>query len=65
MLGFFVLSGVFFAAVAFMVQRAGNAYQDARYPGRQRRGMTSGEVIATVIGVIIFGFAILGTVAGG
>ncbi|TMD49032.1 MAG: hypothetical protein E6I86_04765 [Chloroflexi bacterium] len=64
-LGFFVLSGVFFAAVAFMVQRAGNAYQDARYPGRQRRGMTTGEVIATVIGVIIFGFAILGTVAGG
>src|SRR5437899_9836672 len=31
-LGFFVLSGVFFAAVAFMVQRAANAYQESRYP---------------------------------
>jgi len=64
-LGFFALSGVFFAAVAFMVQRAANAYQEARYPGRQLRGMTTGEVIATVIGVIIFAFAILGTVVGG
>jgi len=59
-LGFFVLSGLLFAAVAFMVQRAGNAYQEARYPGRQLRGMTTGEVIATVIGVIIFFLAILG-----
>jgi hypothetical protein len=64
-LGFFLLSGVFFAVVAFMVQRAANAYQDARYPGRQLRGMTTGEVIATVIGVIVFAFAVLGTVAGG
>jgi len=64
-LGFFLLSGVFFAVVAFMVQRAANAYQDARYPGRQPRGMTTGEVIATVIGVIVFALAVLGTVAGG
>ena len=64
-LGFFLLSGVFFAVVAFMVQRAANAYQDARYPGRQLRGMTTGEVIATVIGVIVFALAVLGTVAGG
>lgn len=64
-LGFFVLSGVFFAAVAFTVQRAANAYQDVRYPGRQLRGMTTGEVIATVVGVIVFALAILGSVAGG
>jgi hypothetical protein len=64
-LGFFVLSGVFFAAVAFMVQRAANAYHQARYPARQLRGMTTGEVIATVIGVIVFALAILGTLAGG
>jgi hypothetical protein len=64
-LGFFVLSGLLFAAVAYMVQRAANAYQEARYPGRQPRGMTTGEVIATVIGVIIFGLAILGGVVGG
>ena len=48
-----------------MVQRAANAYQEARYPGRQPRGMTTGEVIATVIGVIIFALAILGGMVGG
>jgi len=64
-LGFFVASGVLFAAAAYMVQRAANAYQEARYPGRQTRGMTTGEIIATVIGVVIFALAILGAVAGG
>jgi hypothetical protein len=64
-LGLFVLTGVFFAAAAYMVQRAANAYQDARYPGRQAGGMTTGEVIATVIGVIVFAFAILGALASG
>jgi hypothetical protein len=64
-LGFFVLSDVLFGAVAFTVQRAANAYQDIRYPGRQLRSMTTGEVIATVIGVIVFALAILGSLAGG
>jgi len=64
-LGFFVVSGLLFAAVAFMVQQAANAYQEARYPGRQPRGMTTGEVIATVIGVIIFALSIVGAMAGG
>jgi hypothetical protein len=64
-LGFFMLSGLFFAAVAYMVQGAANAYQEARYPGRQPSGMTTGEVIATVIGVIIFAFACLGALVGG
>ncbi len=64
-LGFFVASGLLFAAVASMVQRAANAYQEARYPGRQPRAMTTGEIIATVIGVIIFALAILAAVAGG
>lgn len=63
-LGFFVLSGLLFSAVAYMVQRAANAYQEARYPGRQLSGMTTGEIIATVIGVIIFALAILGAFAG-
>jgi hypothetical protein len=64
-LGLFVLSGLIFAAAAYLVQRAANAYQDGRYPGRQLRGMTTGEVIATVIGVIVFALAILGGVLGG
>ena len=64
-LGFFVLSGVFFASAAFIVQRAANAYQKARYPDRQAGGMTTGEVIATVIGVIVFAFAILGALVAG
>ena len=64
-LGFFVLSGVFFAAVAYIVQRAANAYQEASYPGRQPSEMTTGEVIAAVIGVIIFAFACLGALVGG
>jgi hypothetical protein len=64
-LGFFLVSGLLFAAAASMVQRAANAYQGTRYPGRQASGMTTGEVIATVIGVIIFAFAILGVVVGG
>jgi hypothetical protein len=64
-LAFFVLSGLFFAAAAYMVQRAADAHQAGRYPGRQTLGMTTGEVIATVIGVIIFALAILGAVAGG
>jgi hypothetical protein len=63
-LAFFVASGLLFAAAAFMVQRAANAYPEARYPGRQLRGMTTGEVVATVIGVIIFGLAILGSLIG-
>jgi hypothetical protein len=63
-LAFFVASGLLFAAAAFMVQRAANAYQEARYPGRQLRGMTTGEVVATVIGLIIFGLAILGSLIG-
>jgi hypothetical protein len=63
-LEFFVASGLLFAAAAYLVQRAANAYQDARYPGRRLGGMTTGEVIATVIGVIIFAFAILGGVLG-
>ncbi len=49
----------------WQLQRAANAYQEAGYPGRQAGGMTTGEVIATVIGVIIFAFACLGAVAGG
>ena len=64
-LAYFALSGLFFAAAAYMVQRAANAYQEVRYPARQTRGMTTGEVIATVIGVILFALAILGVVAGG
>jgi hypothetical protein len=63
-LGFLLVSGLFFAAAAYLVQRAANAYQDARYPGRQPRGMTTGEVIATVIGVVILALACLGAVAG-
>jgi hypothetical protein len=63
-IGFFVLSGLLFSASAFLVQRAANAYQEARYPGRQLRGMTTGEVIATVIGVIIFLLAVLGAAMG-
>ncbi|HEX9097651.1 MAG TPA: hypothetical protein VF990_16315 [Candidatus Dormibacteraeota bacterium] len=64
-LGFFLLSGLLFAATAYLVQRAANAYQEVRYPGRQPRGMTTGEVIATVIGVILFALVLLGAVAGG
>jgi hypothetical protein len=64
-LGFFVLSGVLFAATAFTVQRAANAYQEVRYPGRELHGTTTGEVIATVIGVIVFAFAVLGSLVGG
>jgi hypothetical protein len=64
-LGIFVLSGLLFAAAAFMVQQAANAYQEARYPGRRTQGMTTGEVIATVIGVVVFALAILGAVFGG
>ncbi len=60
-LGFFVLSGILDAAVAFMVQRAANAYQEARYPSRTTRGMTTGEVIATVIGIVIFVLVIAGS----
>ena len=64
-LGFFVVSGLLFAAAAFIVQQGANAYQEARYPGRQFRGMTTGEVIATVIGVIIFALSIVGALIGG
>ena len=60
-----LVSGLLFAAAAFMVQQGANAYQEARYPGRQPRGMTTGEVIATVIGVIIFALSIVGAVVGG
>src|ERR1700737_248955 len=64
-LGIFVLSGLLFGAAAFMVQQAANAYQETRYPGRPTQGMTTGEVIATVIGVVVFALAILGAVLGG
>jgi uncharacterized membrane protein YeaQ/YmgE (transglycosylase-associated protein family) len=57
----FVGSGVLMAAAAFLVQRAANAYQEARYPGRPAQGFTTGEVIATVIGALIFLLVIVGS----
>ena len=59
-LTFFVLSGVLIAAGAFVIQRAANAYQEARYPGRPTQGFTTGELIATVIGMLVFVLAIIG-----
>jgi hypothetical protein len=56
----FIVSGVLFAAGAFLVQRAANAYQEARYPARPTQGWTTGEVIATVIGVLLFALATIG-----
>jgi hypothetical protein len=60
-LGLFVVSGILFAAAAFLVQRASNAYQEVRYPGRPAQGMTTGEVIATVLGALLFILAIVGS----
>jgi hypothetical protein len=56
----FVGSGVLIAAGAFLVQRAANAYQEARYPSRPMQGMTTGEVIATVLGLLLFIVVIIG-----
>jgi hypothetical protein len=58
---FFVLSGVLIAAAVFLTQNAANAYQDVRYPGRPRQGLTWGEALATLIGLLLFGLVILGS----
>ena len=53
-----VVSGLLIALAMFITQRAANAYQRARYPGRIPRGMSPGEVIATVIGLLLFALVI-------
>jgi hypothetical protein len=49
-----VISGVLIALATFIVQRAANVYQEARYPVIRSAGMTRGEAIATIIGVVAF-----------
>jgi len=50
----FILGGLLFALVAFLVQQGANAYLAHRYPAEPPRGMTGGEFVATVIGVLLF-----------
>jgi hypothetical protein len=60
-LALIALGGVLVAAALYLVQQAANRYQVARYPGRQPQGMTAGEWIATVIGIVFLLLAVIGT----
>ncbi len=57
----FLLGSVLFAAGTFMVQRGANAYLAVRYPQEQLRGMTWGEIVATVLGFVLLAGITLGS----
>jgi hypothetical protein len=59
-LALYALSGVLVAIALYLVQQAANRYQATRYPGRQPQGMTVGEWIATVIGIVFLLLLVLG-----
>jgi hypothetical protein len=50
----FFVSGILIAAAAYLTQNAANTYQEVRYPGRARVGITRGEAIAALIGLLLF-----------
>jgi len=57
----FAVGGGLLAAAAFLTQQAANGYQELRYPGRPLQGMTTGEWIATGLGVAVLLLVILGS----
>ena len=57
----FVASGVLIAGVGYLVQPAANAYLKSKYPEAPMKGMTWGEITATVLGMFLFSLVLLGT----
>ena len=47
----YVVIFAFYAAAGYMVQASQNRYVDARYPGSPMRGISAGEIAATVLGL--------------
>lgn len=55
-----VAGGALTAIYGFKVQTSANCYLRAKYPRSANRGMTTGEVIASIVGVLLSTFAIAG-----
>jgi hypothetical protein len=55
-----MVSGAFFGAAAYLVQRTANDYLKTKYPDPVPRGLTWGEITAAAIGLLISGLAIVG-----
>ena len=59
----FVLSSIFIAWAGHLVQPHANNYLRRRYPDAKPLPMTTGEIVATVIGVLAFALVVLATFA--
>jgi hypothetical protein len=57
----FAIGGAALALALYLIQRAANQYQVVRYPGRPLQGMTTGEWVATVLGVLFLLLIVLGS----
>jgi hypothetical protein len=55
-----VVNAAFVTIVGFKVQTSANNYLRAKYPGAMTRGWTAGEVIATVLGIVLSALAVAG-----
>ena len=56
----FVVASGLLAIFGFKVQTSANNYLRAKYPGAATRGWTIGEVIATVLGVLLLALVVAG-----
>jgi hypothetical protein len=55
-----VVNAAFLAIFGFKVQTSANNYLRAKYPGATNLGWTAGEVIATIIGILLLALAAAG-----
>jgi hypothetical protein len=55
-----VVNAGFVAIFGFKVQTSANNYLRAKYPGATTRGWTAGEVIATILGILLLALAAAG-----
>ena len=53
----------FFAAAGYMTQLSANRYLAVRYPGVPMRGMSVGEIVATIIGLLLLALIVVGSLA--
>jgi hypothetical protein len=54
----FVINAAVAAIFGFKIQTSANNYLRAKYPGSMTRGWTPGEVLATVLGILLLALAI-------
>jgi hypothetical protein len=55
-----VVNAAFVAIFGFKVQTSANNYLRAKYPGATTGGWTAGEVVATILGILLLALAVVG-----